>query len=136
MLKLKVKTITKQIEEMKKTILKEIETFEQNPKIKPLSKNCFIIKVSDLSKDLNLSPFYYNYKLQYQEICNIIEKTKVENILSVLNDKATVKSTYSPTTLRHIKDFLYQHGFKAENKKQILKDYAENKRNKNIIGLY
>lgn len=30
---------------------------------------------------------------------------------------------YSQTTGRHIKDFLKQHGFRADNKAQILKDY-------------
>ena len=41
------------------------------------------------------------------------------------NGKATVENTYSATTLRHIKEVLKQNGFKAENKAQILEDYAE-----------
>lgn len=36
---------------------------------------------------------------------------------------AVVYGTYSNTTLRHIKEFLKQNGFKAESKAQILKDY-------------
>lgn len=36
---------------------------------------------------------------------------------------ARVFGTYSPTTLRHIKEFLLQNGFKAESKKQIEQDY-------------
>ena len=36
---------------------------------------------------------------------------------------ATVFMTYSPTTLRHIKEFLLQNDFKAENKAQIVIDY-------------
>lgn len=47
-------------------------------------------------------------------------ETKVARIK---NDKATVFGTYSMTTLRHIKEFLLQNGFKAENKKQIENDY-------------
>jgi len=38
-------------------------------------------------------------------------------------NKATVKGTYSQTTLRHIKEFLKQNGFKAETSAQITKDY-------------
>ena len=34
-----------------------------------------------------------------------------------------VYGTYSQTTLRHIKEFLKQNGFKAESKTQIEKDY-------------
>ena len=30
---------------------------------------------------------------------------------------------YSATTLRHVKEFLRQHGFKADSKAQIQKDY-------------
>lgn len=37
---------------------------------------------------------------------------------------AFVNGTYSQTTLRHIKEFLKQNGFKADTKTQILKDYS------------
>lgn len=36
---------------------------------------------------------------------------------------ASVYGTHSVTTLRHIKEFLQQNGFKAESKAQIEKDY-------------
>ena len=36
---------------------------------------------------------------------------------------AEVYGIYSQTTLRHIKEFLKQNGFKAESKTQIEKDY-------------
>ena len=36
-----------------------------------------------------------------------------------------VIDTYSATTLRHIKEFLRQNGFKAETKKQIENDYIK-----------
>jgi hypothetical protein len=36
---------------------------------------------------------------------------------------AKVNGTYSNTTLRHIKEFLKQNGFKADTKSQIIKDY-------------
>ena len=38
--------------------------------------------------------------------------------------KARVFGTYSQTTLRHIKEFLLQHGFRADNAKQIMADYG------------
>ena len=41
------------------------------------------------------------------------------------NNKAFVNGLYSNTTTRHIKEFLKQNGFKAEDSKQILKDYSE-----------
>lgn len=39
------------------------------------------------------------------------------------NTTAEVYGWFSNTTGRHIKEFLLQYGFKAENKSQILKDY-------------
>lgn len=47
--------------------------------------------------------------------------------ISADNGTATVYGTYSQTTLRHIKEFLLQHGFKAVNSKQIMADYEGNK---------
>ncbi len=45
-------------------------------------------------------------------------------VCEIINGKPVVYGSYSVTTLRHIKEFLLQNGFKAENKYQILKDYA------------
>lgn len=47
------------------------------------------------------------------------------DIAYIENGKAFVLDEWSMTTTRHIKEFLLQNGFKAENKKQILKDYSE-----------
>jgi len=41
------------------------------------------------------------------------------------NGRAVVTGIYSPTTLRHIKDFLKQNGFEAKDKHQILRDYSD-----------
>jgi len=42
----------------------------------------------------------------------------------IKNNKAIVLGQWSATTSRHIKEFLKQNGFKADNLKQILKDYC------------
>lgn len=47
------------------------------------------------------------------------------DVAYIENGKPVVKGTYSQTTLRHIKEFLLQNGFKAENSKQIMADYGE-----------
>lgn len=49
-------------------------------------------------------------------------KTRVAVIYP--DNTASVYGTYTNTTLRHIKEFLLQNGFKAVNKKQILNDYG------------
>lgn len=49
--------------------------------------------------------------------------------ITIPNDTPEVYGWFSNTTGRHIKEFLKQYGFKAENKSQILKDYYKEKNN-------
>lgn len=71
--------------------------------------------------------FYKKAKIELwsDKIHLISYETKVATIQ--YNQKgyfaAEVFGTYGATTLRHIKEFLKQHGFKAETKKQIEADY-------------
>lgn len=44
-------------------------------------------------------------------------------VAEIKNDKAKIFDTYSPTTLRHIKEFLYQNGFKIGTKKELMEWY-------------
>ena len=48
-------------------------------------------------------------------------------VAEIKDGKPVVYGTYSQTTLRHIKEWLKQLGFKAENSKQILADYGAKK---------
>lgn len=45
-------------------------------------------------------------------------------VAEIKDGKPVVYGTYSQTTLRHIKDWLKQNGFKAETSRQILADYG------------
>lgn len=45
-------------------------------------------------------------------------------VAEMKDGKPVVYGTYSMTTLRHIKEWLKGHGFKAENAKQIMADYG------------
>lgn len=45
-------------------------------------------------------------------------------VAEIKDGKPVVYGAFSATTLRHIKDWLKQNGFKAENKAQILRDYG------------
>ena len=52
-----------------------------------------------------------------------ILKSYSTDVAYIENDIAFVKGSYSKTTSRHVREFLRQNGYKAENTKQILKDY-------------
>ena len=58
----------------------------------------------------------------------LLESFRVPVVL--ISEKTVFLGTdwnYSRTTIRHVKEFLKQQGYKAESKEQILKDYGGNK---------
>lgn len=72
----------------------------------------------------------YDSKQSFYGKANIIENDGKRTLRSystdvayIENGVAVVNGTYSQTTLRHIKEFLKQNGFRAETSKQILEDY-------------
>lgn len=53
----------------------------------------------------------------------LVAKVTTKNHGYIIPAYAEVYGIYSDTTLRHIKEFLKQEGFKAESKSQIERDY-------------
>jgi len=52
--------------------------------------------------------------------------TSYNTVVAEIKDgEVEVFGTYSPTTLRHIKEYLKQNGFEADTKKQIEEDYIK-----------
>ena len=93
------------------------------------------IKDSEFKKSENineLKPIFGHVKSFYKKAYvinedDLLKLRSYNTIVASINKKesvAIVYGDYSQTTLRHIKDFLKQNGFKAENKSQILKDYG------------
>jgi hypothetical protein len=78
-------------------------------------------------KEFYLEPQYDSRKSFYKKALVLVQEdgskvlqsynTYVAKINS--DGAAEVFGTYSPTTLRHIKDFLQQNGFSASSKKEI-----------------
>ena len=81
---------------------------------------------------MELCPYYdsaqsFYGKAKVFEIENDVFLMSYDTIVAFYNRKervAAVNGIYSATTLRHIKEFLRQGGFKVESKKQIEKDYC------------
>jgi len=82
---------------------------------------------------MELCPYYdsaqsFYGKAKVIEIENDVFLMSYDTIVAFYNREtkiAKVVDTYSATTLRHIKEFLRQSGFKAETKKQIERDYMK-----------
>ena len=53
----------------------------------------------------------------------IILRSYDTDVAYIKGGRAVVLGQWGITTSRHIKEFLKQHGFRADNTKQILKDY-------------
>ena len=62
---------------------------------------------------------------QQEKIISLYSYNTLVSYINETQNKAVVLNTYSQTTLRHIKEFLKQQGFKAETKTQIEKDYIK-----------
>ena len=76
-----------------------------------------------------LEPRYDNRKSFYGK-AKVVTEGNTQKLMSygtlvaeIKDGKPIVYDTYSPTTLRHVKEFLKQKGFKADTKNQIEKDY-------------
>ncbi len=75
------------LEQRKKQIINElkkaIKTLPENENIKILSDSprCYTLKVSQLMEHGNLSPKFYSFKHQYEQISDWIESQSVETII-------------------------------------------------------
>ena len=82
---------------------------------------------------MELCPYYdsalsFYGKAKVFEIENDVFLMSYDTIVAFFNRDAKIAQVYgihSATTLRHIKEFLKQSGFKAESKKQIENDYMK-----------
>ena len=68
--------------------------------------------------------FYGKARVEVKEDGSKVLTSYTTEVAEIKGDVAKVYGLHSATTLRHIKEFLKQNGFEAENKKQIWKDYG------------
>ena len=67
--------------------------------------------------------FYGKAKVVVMEGGEIILQSYDTFVASIKDGEATINGFYSNTTLRHIKEFLYQNGFEIGSKKELEKMY-------------
>ena len=70
---------------------------------------------------------FYGKAKTFSEDGALVLRSYSTDVAFIKDGSAYVRGTYSNTTLRHIKEFLIQNGFKAETSKQIVKDYDANR---------
>jgi len=82
-IKLTIKEINEKVEQFKIEISNKVGEIPDNPKIKRLSKNAFVISSKNLSSDICLSPEYYDSLYQAKVIQKMIEKS--DNLQTIYN---------------------------------------------------
>ena len=95
--------------------------------------------IKESLNQMNESP-YYELTPQYDSRQSFYGKAHVDTgkngdknrlysydtlVAEIIDGKPVVHGTYSATTLRHIKDWLKQNGFRADSAKQIMRDYGD-----------
>ena len=65
--------------------------------------------------------FYHKARVKTENGVKILISYQTE-VCKIVNGKPEVYGEYSQTTMRHIKEFLKQNGFKVDNTKQVLKE--------------
>jgi hypothetical protein len=77
----------KKIADLRSKLYGELLKFPDNPKITRISKsvNAFTINSSDLSKDMKLSPQYYDFRLTYHQIIEWINNMSPDKIFENLS---------------------------------------------------
>ena len=70
--------------------------------------------------------FYGKARVETGKISGRKKLYSYDTLVAEIDDAGNpiVYNTQSPTTVRHVKEFLKQHGYKAESKGQIEKDYG------------
>lgn len=77
----------------------------------------------------DLHPQFDSRKSFYGKARVLVQSNRVDLVsyqtivATIVDDVATIHDFYSATTTRHIKEFLLQYGFEAENKAQMARDY-------------
>lgn len=77
-----------------------------------------------LSHEHDSRKSFYGKARTYQDGNKKVLVSYDTEVAYIEDGKAHVNGLYSATTTRHIKEFLKQNGFKADNSQQIMKDYG------------
>lgn len=86
-LKNSITDIEQRIEVIKNDLRNKIQSLPDNSKISRLKSGAFTISSKDIfaSKGTVLSPSYYDFKLQYKYLSEVIDNTNINNLFTTLD---------------------------------------------------
>jgi len=113
-------TISERVEKIKQEIQLLILNLPDNPNIKRLSPKAFTINSSQIFGNLKDNPsnrmdvFFHDFKAQYEYISGVIEKTRSENVVGLIQriiSEGTHKNgadyrSFNPSVIEHLKNLI------------------------------
>lgn len=71
---------------IKKEFIANIKSLPDNPNATQLGNNCYSIKLSQLTKHDNWTPFFHSFKEQYNFIVKFVSTHRIESVIKFLNE--------------------------------------------------
>lgn len=87
--------------QIKMELTETILALPNNHNITKISSQCFIMSSAHLSRDLCLTPEYYNFERQYKLIVKVIEECSTKRAQSLMNDIVSKGSIHYPSGTYH-----------------------------------
>lgn len=86
-IKTSIKELVEKIESVKVELKNKIESLPDNTRINRLGAGSFTISSKDIfaSEGIVLTPSYYDFKLQYKYLSEVIDKTNINNLFTTLD---------------------------------------------------
>lgn len=98
---------------LKNDLIGKINDLPDNPKIKRIGGEgkAFTVNFEDLGD--NWSPFYHDYKAQYQELIDVINKKPVEQVIKIFDEviktgymKKAPGMKFNPVVRKYLKEMM------------------------------
>jgi hypothetical protein len=102
----------KNIENLKQVLLGKISKLilelPDNKNIKRINTHCFVMNSNHLNTKISWAPRFYDYKIQYQEIADIIRRSKKPEsiLLRIIKNKSHGSLKFNPIVIKNIQGVL------------------------------
>jgi len=80
-----IERMLQQVEELKRSFARAIENLPDNPRITRLDGKPNVFTISSKNLGLIFSPFYHDFKSQYEKLTEIVKTARLETVGSVLS---------------------------------------------------
>lgn len=123
-----VANIRLQLQEAADAASQKINAGPDNPSIDRVSKKCFTISSSKLGSSLNLSPFFHDWRAQYEFIGDLVERGNFHDVSKIIENGSFRASgetrssyTFAPEVVAHVKTIVGDLNLSATQENENVK---------------